>query len=625
MSQIDISHLVVFGDSLSDNGNLFKLTGSPQPPYWNGHFSNGPTYAEQLAQWLGVPPLGVPLDDRAFGGAQATGNLPISLSNQVAGYIAQLHGQPAAKDTPLIFIGTNDYLGLLNDLPKVTSDLASIESAAHDLATIGVRHLLSNLPRVANDVVSIAGAVQDLTTTGLLSDLPQNIETLVAGAGLDLNTVIHDFTAGRIFNLFSDVPRLANDLASVAQAIDALTMAGVQNTLSDLKVANVVASTEHAIDNLTSAGVQNIILFTLPDLGITPAAENSGVAQSAHELTVANNAALMQMAASHPNVQVVDVFQLSEAISADPHTFGLTDLQVPWLNLPATGTQFAPNEVGFFDAIHPTFAAHGILAAFADAVLTSDHVQFLDGTQSVIHAQPGNNFIFATPIDPKNLSLNDNYTIFGGSGTDLIFAGSGNVTVHGGSGTDLIAAGSGNANLYGGPGTDVLATNSTGTNVLDGGPGQDAALIVNRAGTNTLTGGHGNELFVLKENASLVNSDGTFNFKPQSISGGPGDTLLFIINDQNPKAENALITEFQNVKLAFDMASKSNHPGSFKVDGLNVTGIDSIELQVDSVSNPNTPYLITHNIMVADGHAGPVSTPLTGLLHTAEHWGLLTV
>ena len=119
---------------------------------------------------------------------------------------------------------------------------------------------------------------------------------------------------------------------------------------------------------------------------------------------MANNAALVQMAASHPNVQVVDVFQLSEAIFADPHSFGLTDLQVPWLNLPATGTQFAPNEVGFFDAIHPTFAAHGIVAAFADAVLTSDHVQFLDGTHSVIHAQPGNNFIFATPIDPTNPS-----------------------------------------------------------------------------------------------------------------------------------------------------------------------------------------------------------------------------
>jgi phospholipase/lecithinase/hemolysin len=48
--------------------------------------------------------------------------------------------------------------------------------------------------------------------------------------------------------------------------------------------------------------------------------------------------------------------------------------------LAAGSHQFAPNEVAFFDGIHPTNAAHGVLAAFADAVLTSDSTQFLDGT-----------------------------------------------------------------------------------------------------------------------------------------------------------------------------------------------------------------------------------------------------
>jgi phospholipase/lecithinase/hemolysin len=624
---IDISRLVVFGDSLSDNGNLFKLTGSPQPPYWNGHFSNGPTYAEQLAQWLGVP-----LDDLAFGGAEATPPLavppalPINLSDQVAAYITQPHGQPAAKDTALIFIGTNDYLSLLNDLPKVTNDVASIESAIADLTTIGALNLLSNLPRVANDLASIERAGQDLATTGLLSDLPQNIQTLVADAVPIIESTIHDLTTGEISNLLSDLPKVTGVLASIESAIGDLTPAGIQNLISDLKVTDVVASINQAIGELTNAGVQKIILFTLPDLGQTPAAENSGAAQLAHELAVANNAALMQMAASHPNVQVVDVFQLSETVFADPHSFGLTaDLNVTWLDLLAAGsTQFAPNEVGFFDDIHPTFAASGIVAAFADAVLTSDHVQFLDGTHSVIQAQLGDNFIFATPINPTTPGLNDNYTIYGGSGNDVIFAGSGNVTVHGGSGTELIAAGSGNANLYGGGGTDVLATNSTGTNVLVGGQG-DNALIVNRAGTNTLTGGSGNELIVLKENASLFNlNNGTFNFGAQDIVGNGHDTLQFIINDQNPSVEQALINEFRMVDSAF-RASMSNNPGTFKVDGLNVTGIDSIELQVDSVSkNPSTPYLITYNTW-ADGPAASVSHTLTGLLQTAEHWGLLTV
>jgi hypothetical protein len=184
----------------------------------------------------------------------------------------------------------------------------------------------------------------------------------------------------------------------------------------------------------------------------------------------------------------------------------------------------------------------------------------------------------------------------------------------------------GNATLDGGGGADVLETNSTGTNTLAGGGGGDA-LIVNRAGTNALFGGSGNDLFVFKESASIVKSDGSFNFGQQVISGGSGhDTLRFIINDQNPGAENALIAEFHKIEAAFDLAAKHGHAGTFDIDGLHVTGIDRVELQIDSVStNPNTPYLITHDIALADGHASPVSDALNHLLQTADHWNLLTV
>jgi phospholipase/lecithinase/hemolysin len=515
----DISDLVVFGDSLSDNGNLFKQFGISLRFSWEGRASNGPVYAEQLAQLLGVQ-----LDDQAFAGAEASDSsppglpLPINLPEQVAGYLAELNGNSAPLGTEaLINIGLNDYEA----------------------------YFQSNLPKD-----------------------PQSV---------------HNF------------------------------------------VASVVGSIEQAVDALTNAGVEKIILFTLPDAGA--AALLGGlpppVATFAHTLALANNAALEQMAASHPNVQVVDVLPLWDALFMDPHSFGfIAPLQVTWSSLLVNqSTQFAPNEVAFFDGAHPTTAAHGVLAAFADAVLTSDHVQFLDGTQTTIHAQRGTNFIFATN-DPFHPVLNDNYTIYGESGSDLIFAGSGNVTVYGGSGTDLIAAGSGNATLVGGNGTDVLETNSTGTNVLIGGHGQDA-LIVNRGGTNTLLGGTGDDLFILKESASLVNADGTFNFGQQEIAGGKGGgTLLFIINDQHPIAENALKAEFQRVVSAFNAAAQDHHPGSFQIDGLQVTGITGIELQVDSVSTDS--HTITHNVQIV-GQAPEVSSDLSSSLHTASTWNLLAV
>jgi hypothetical protein len=72
--------LVVFGDSLSDNGNLFDLIGFPQPPAWEGRFSNGPVYTEQLASFLHMR-----LDDRAFGGAEASDLSPPLIVNPVTG------------------------------------------------------------------------------------------------------------------------------------------------------------------------------------------------------------------------------------------------------------------------------------------------------------------------------------------------------------------------------------------------------------------------------------------------------------------------------------------------------------------------------------------------------------
>jgi phospholipase/lecithinase/hemolysin len=47
--------VVVYGDSLSDNGNFYAATGIPGAPYYNGRRSDGPVAVEQLASSLGAP------------------------------------------------------------------------------------------------------------------------------------------------------------------------------------------------------------------------------------------------------------------------------------------------------------------------------------------------------------------------------------------------------------------------------------------------------------------------------------------------------------------------------------------------------------------------------------------
>src|SRR5215470_1187686 len=76
-------NLAVFGDSLSDIGNVSQATPfltqpkTPGPYYWNGRFSNGPIYAETLAAGLGLPALVNSASggtDYAYGGALTTGS-----------------------------------------------------------------------------------------------------------------------------------------------------------------------------------------------------------------------------------------------------------------------------------------------------------------------------------------------------------------------------------------------------------------------------------------------------------------------------------------------------------------------------------------------------------------------
>ena len=61
-SWLSAAELVVFGDSLSDTGNVFAASTSdpslqsdpPSPPYFQGRMSNGPVWAEHLADRLGA-------------------------------------------------------------------------------------------------------------------------------------------------------------------------------------------------------------------------------------------------------------------------------------------------------------------------------------------------------------------------------------------------------------------------------------------------------------------------------------------------------------------------------------------------------------------------------------------
>ena len=143
------SSLIVYGDSLSDNGNLYSLAGSPpSPPYYMGRFSNGPVAAEQLAANLGVP-----LFDFAVGGATSGVGNYFDGGSQTAlgtpglpGMQLELAGSAPILSSPigvssslfLVWGGANDFL--TEGSPLVAE--ANIVSIVDTLETDGAQHIL---------------------------------------------------------------------------------------------------------------------------------------------------------------------------------------------------------------------------------------------------------------------------------------------------------------------------------------------------------------------------------------------------------------------------------------------------------------------------------------------------
>ena len=141
------SSLVVFGDSLSDNGNLYSLIGYPPAPYYDGRFSNGPVAAEQLATNLGAP-----LYDFAVGGATSGVGNYVDGGTQTAPGMFGLPGMQAelAEAGPLlaspivpsslflVWGGANDFL--TEGSPTVAA--ANVDAIVAALESDGAQHIL---------------------------------------------------------------------------------------------------------------------------------------------------------------------------------------------------------------------------------------------------------------------------------------------------------------------------------------------------------------------------------------------------------------------------------------------------------------------------------------------------
>jgi len=217
----------VIGDSLSDTGSFYELTGfwPPSPPYAQ-RFSNGPVWPEYLADDLDVD-----VDSISYGGA-FTGTyiiegVPLSNFNNVQYpqyfpdplpgvpdeidmLLAEYPGGLNPKALYVVWAGPNDmFLGMMQPEAMqsiLTQAVANIAEDVCRLGTAGARHFM-------------VGNMPDLSKTPFVLGLGPDVQYQVSQAVMMFNAGLEQTLAGlpdacaETINIF-DSYQVVNDLVA---------------------------------------------------------------------------------------------------------------------------------------------------------------------------------------------------------------------------------------------------------------------------------------------------------------------------------------------------------------------------------------------------------------------------
>ncbi|MCX7512518.1 autotransporter domain-containing protein [Frateuria hangzhouensis] len=270
----DFSQVVVFGDSLSDAGNLSLSQGSPVPLRFTTN--PGTTTAENVATSLGftLAPSVAGGTDFAFGGA---------------GVVRGVAPVPTLPQQMAMYLGASGGTADPNALYQVWGG--------------------------ANDIFYLTGTSTD---------------TNVLAAG----------------------------------------------------TANAALTEVNMLGQLQAAGARYVVVYNLPDVGKTPASAAGGPAAQAGgtQLSVVYNgvlhAGIAQLSANGLNVIPVNTFALLNEVIANPSAYGFDNVTTPACT--GSSVQCGPAGAGlpfsyaagtdqtylFADGVHPTTAAHAMLAQY---------------------------------------------------------------------------------------------------------------------------------------------------------------------------------------------------------------------------------------------------------------------
>jgi phospholipase/lecithinase/hemolysin len=529
------SGLYVFGDSLSDTGNLHQLTGNafpPDPPYYQGRSSNGLLWTEYLAPRMNLDETEVN-NFAVFGAQTGRGNvneellgadLP-GLLDEVDQFAAQLGGGPADPDALyVVWAGPNDFFTPSADpAAAITEAVGNLVTAVSTLDALGAEHVLvPNMADLGITPFAISQGIDDQLTT-----LSAAFNAALAGTfdGLGLEVISFD-----AFGFFND---LSADAASLGfsnvtePCFDQLTMT-INGDPNEYAFWDVVHPTTR-VHELLADGVLAELLDIAPlnqtsqatvTLNVAGATTVPDVFVSGPAIAVPGESISLELTATDSaSADLNDVFRYTVDWNGDG-----SDVQV--VEGPATGVslQHVYEQLGERSvlvnvtdhdgdqsdtAIYP-IAVEPVVLRDGDLLVGGtnqrDHIvlqQESGGVSVRIDGQQFGSFELASGAQVLVYGLGGDDTIFagglnystrldGGSGNDFLYGSLLSDVLIGGEGDDRLFGGDGDDYLIGGEGSDLLV-GGRGDDEFDGGAGHD--IIFALIGKDILLGDSGDLRF----------------------------------------------------------------------------------------------------------------------------------
>ncbi|MEM6252454.1 MAG: SGNH/GDSL hydrolase family protein [Cyanobacteria bacterium P01_D01_bin.156] len=325
LSRTDVfSKLYVFGDSLSDAGNVFNATTAvselplppgvpvppilpPDPPYFQGRNSNGPVWVEYLADEL---------------------NLSLTNSTELS---TVFPGVPVFSPITVSTAG-----------PSVSPFFNGV------LSTTGVNF-------------AFGGAQTGFQGSTDFGELIPGVLTQVGWFSSDLNLASTTADPDALYVVWAG----ANDYWGADPGEDT-------TLLSTTAINNLTA----ALGQLYDTGARNFLVPNLPDLGLTPRGQiSSSENQRLTNVSLSHNSLLttaLDSLSLLPDAEIfsLDAFSLFNQALTSPADFDYDNVSDGCLLVPTClGNPAVQDSFLFWDDRHPTTSAHEEIANFAFAAV----------------------------------------------------------------------------------------------------------------------------------------------------------------------------------------------------------------------------------------------------------------